>query len=74
MPIGHARTLPRSAAVSIPLIDPQRRFEEQAEASKARGKRLYFVLDDHWNEEGNELVARILHEYILRRKEASGKR
>jgi len=52
--------------LSIPLIDPQRRFEELAEASKARGKRLYFVLDDHWNEEGNELVAHILHEYIVR--------
>jgi len=60
--------------LSIPLIDPQKRFEELAEASKARGKRLYFVLDDHWNKEGNELVARILHEYIVRLQHASGKK
>ena len=57
--------------LSIPLIDPQKRFEGRAEALSARGKRLYFKLDDHWNKEGNELVADILYEYIIRHQ-ASG--
>ena len=51
--------------LSIPLIDPQKRFREQAEVLGLQGKRLYFVLDDHWTPEGNELVANILFDHIV---------
>jgi len=51
--------------LSIPLIDPLDRFRKRAEALRAHGKRLYFVLDDHWTPDGNELVASILYDYIV---------
>jgi len=51
--------------LSIPLIDPLDRFRERAEVLKATGERLYFILDDHWNAQGNDLVASILFDYIV---------
>ena len=49
---------------SIRFISPTEDFKEDAAKLEESGLRLYNVYEAHWNENGHELVGRILSEYV----------
>ncbi len=51
----------------IDLINTTHRFKTEAEQLNKSGKRLYYVIDGHWNVNGHRLAGRILAEYIEER-------
>ncbi|MBN2209364.1 MAG: SGNH/GDSL hydrolase family protein [Candidatus Coatesbacteria bacterium] len=49
---------------SIRFVSPTETFKEEAAKLEESGQRLYNTLEAHWNENGHELVGRILSKYI----------
>jgi hypothetical protein len=43
-------------------LDPTERFQAEAKRRIAKGERLYFAKDGHWNAAGHELAGEILAE------------
>jgi len=52
-------------AEKLDCIEPTAEFQRAAEAGRARGERLYYVVDNHWNPGGHRLAAELLAAKIL---------
>ncbi len=53
------------AAETLDCIEPTDEFRRAAEDGKAKGERLYWVVDNHWNAGGHALAAELLARRIL---------
>lgn len=60
-----SRFLEICASADLDCIEPTDDFRTAAEAGRARGERLYWVVDNHWNAGGHALAAELLARRIL---------
>ncbi|MFM7735956.1 MAG: hypothetical protein ACKPBU_08255 [Alphaproteobacteria bacterium] len=60
-----SRFLDICASERLDCIEPTAEFRAAAEAGRARGERLYWLVDNHWNAGGHALAAELLAKRIL---------